>query len=135
MPKGVSSVQRTLRFMRQQGRICGIVERFNQYAGPFGVRQDLFGIIDIIALDPERGVVGIQACGQDFAKHIRTITEEKAQESIDWLETKIRCHQCGILTTATMLELWGWRKVKLRPGAKAMRWKPRVRIFTLEDFK
>lgn len=135
MPKGVSSVQRTLRFMRQQGRICGIVERFNQYAGPYGVRQDLFGIIDIIALDPEQGVIGIQACGQDFAKHFRTITEEKAQESIDWLETQTCCTHCGKLTKATSLELWGWRKVKLRSGAKAMRWKPRVQIFTLDDFK
>lgn len=122
--KGLSAVQRTLRAMRDQGRVCGIVERYNQYAGPFGRREDLFGIIDIIALDPERGVVGIQACGQDFKAHITKITEEKAQESIDWLETP-----------GTALELWGWRKVKLRPGAIAMRWKPRVRIFTLDDFK
>jgi len=135
MPKGLSSVQRTLRSMRDQGRICGIVERFNSHVGPFGVRQDLFGIIDIIALSPDFGVVGIQACGQDFAKHVRTIMEEKAQESIDWLETKAKCASCHSLTPATSFELWGWRKVKLRPGAKAMRWKPRVRIFTLDDFK
>lgn len=135
MPKGLSSVQRTLQAMRQQGRICAIVERFNAHVGPFGIRQDLFGIIDIIALDPERGVIGIQACGQDFKAHVRRITEEKAQESIDWLETQTCCTYCGKLTIATSLELWGWRKVKLRPGAKAMRWKPRVRIFTLDDFK
>ncbi len=135
MPKGLSSVQRTLRAMRDQGRVCGIVERFNSHVGPFGVRQDLFGIIDIIALSPDLGVVGIQACGQDFAKHVRTIIEEKAQESIDWLETKTRCLICRNLVPATTLELWGWRKVKLRPGAKAMRWKPRVKIFTLDDFK
>ena len=122
--KGLSAVQRTLRAMRDQGRICAIVERFNQYAGEFGRREDLFGIIDILVLDPERGVVGIQACGQDFKAHIRKITEEKAQESMDWLETP-----------GTALELWGWRKVKLRPGALAMRWKPRVKIFTLDDFK
>ncbi len=122
--KGLSAVQRTLRAMRDQGRVCGIVERFNQYAGPFGRREDLFGIIDIIALDPQRGVVGIQACGQDFKAHITKITEEKAQESIDWLGTP-----------GTALELWGWRKVKLRPGAVAMRWKPRVRVFTMNDFK
>lgn len=135
MPKGLSSVQRTLQAMRQQGRICGIVERFNAHVGPYGIRQDLFGIIDIIALDPERGVIGIQACGQDFAAHERKITEEKAQESIDWLETRTYCISCGELADATALELWGWRKLKLRPGAKAMRWKPRVRIFTLDDFK
>ncbi len=135
MPKGLSSVQRTLQAMRQQGRICAIVEKFNQYAGPFGVRIDLFGIIDIICLSPDMGVVGVQACGQDFKAHERKILEEKSQESIDWLETQTRCKHCIRLTPATSLELWGWRKVKLRPGAKAMRWKPRVRIFTLDDFK
>lgn len=133
--RGLSSVQRTLQAMRNQGRICGIVERFNAHVGPFGIRQDLFGIIDIICLSPDMGVAGIQACGQDFKAHQRKILEEKAQESIDWLETKIRCTHCSRLTKATTLELWGWRKVKLRPGAKAMRWKPRVRIFTLDDFK
>jgi hypothetical protein len=99
------------------------VERFNAHVGPHGIRQDLFGIIDIIALDPERGVVGIQSCGQDFAAHERKILIERAQETCDWLSTP-----------GTKLELWGWRKVKLKRGGVAMRWSPRVREFTMEDF-
>ena len=118
-----SPTQRTMRELRQQGRVCGIVERYNAFVGPHGIRQDLFGIIDIIALDPERGVVGIQSCGSDFAAHERTILQDRAQESIDWLSTP-----------GTVLELWGWRKVKLKRGGVAMRWQPRLREFTLADF-
>jgi hypothetical protein len=115
--------QRTMRELKNQGRVCGIVERYNAFVGPHGIRQDLFGIIDIIALDPERGVVGVQSCGQAFAAHERKILEECAQASIDWLSTP-----------GTVLELWGWRKLKLNRGGKAMRWTPRVREFTLADF-
>jgi hypothetical protein len=44
MAKGLSPTQRTLRALRDQGRICGIVERWNQFVGPHGIRQDLFGL-------------------------------------------------------------------------------------------
>lgn len=114
--------QRTIRELKNQGRKCGIVERFNAFVGPHGIRQDLFGIIDIIALDPERGVVGIQTTGNDFAGHWKKLTEDRYQETLDWLETP-----------GTRLELWAWRKIKLKRGGKAMRWAPRVREVTLED--
>jgi hypothetical protein len=118
-----SNTQRTIRELRNQGRVCAIVEKWNQFAGPHGVRQDLFGIIDVLALDPQRGVVGVQCCGSDFAAHERKMLEDRTQECIDWLSTP-----------GTVLELWGWRKVKLRRGGKAERWQPRIREFTLADF-
>lgn len=119
---GLSPTQRTLRALREQGRVCAIVERWNAYAGPHGLRQDLFGIIDVLALDPERGVVGIQSCGSDFAAHYRKLTEERAQELSDWLSTP-----------GTSLELWSWRKVKLQRGGKAVRWSPRIEKVVLAD--
>ena len=51
---GLSPTQRTIRALRDQGLVCGIVERFNPHVGPHGIRQDLFGCLDIIALDPEQ---------------------------------------------------------------------------------
>jgi hypothetical protein len=119
---GLSPTQRTLRALRDQGMVCGIVERFNPHAGPHGLRQDLFGCIDIIALDPERGVIGIQSCGQDFSDHRLKLLEERCQEVTDWLSTP-----------GTELELWGWRKVKLKRGGRAMRWKPRLARLSLLD--
>ena len=119
---GMSPTQRTIRELKRQGRVCGIVERFNAHVGPYGIRQDLFGIIDIIALDPQRGVIGVQSCGQDFAGHMRKMTVEGAQASIDWLQTP-----------GAVLELWGWRKLKLVRGGKAMLWTPRIHVFSLRD--
>ena len=110
---GLSPTQRTLKAMREQGRLCGIVERFNSHVGAFGIRQDLFGFIDIIAIDPRFGIIAIQSCGQDFAGHARKLTEERNEAVFEWLK-HARC------------ELWGWRKVKLNRGGKAVRWKPRI---------
>lgn len=107
------------------GRRCGIVERFNAHVGPAGVRQDLFGIIDVIALDPETGVVGIQCCaGSGFSAHKKKICEENAQATKDWLETP-----------GTSLEIWAWRKVKKVRGGKAMIWQPRIETISLENIR
>jgi len=120
---GMRPTQRTMRALRERGTICEVVERFNPYAGKYGQRHDLFNIIDIIALDPERGVVGIQACSQSSASHLRKLKEERAQESMDWLSTP-----------GTKLELWCWRKLKLKKGGKAMRWTPKVTELLFIDF-
>ena len=126
----MTPTQRTLKALRDAGLICGIVERFNRFGGPHGVRQDLFGIIDIIALNHGLrssnstklfggGVVGIQSCGTAFSEHFKKITVEKAQEARDWL-----------LTPGTSLELWGWRKVRKSKTDRRMVYRPRVQKFT-----
>ncbi len=114
-----SPTQRTIRYLKDNGCICGVVERFNPYAGKFGIRQDLFGFIDIISIDPDRGIVGVQSCGQSFSEHIRKMTEERNEAMFEWLKY-------GYVI------LIGWRKVKLKRGGKAMRWKPRIANFWLE---
>jgi len=118
-----------MKALKAQGRICGIVEKYNAHAllkdkfGAIkrrGVRQDLFGIIDIIALDFERGVVGVQSTGSDFSGHHKKLTGEKRQACINWLRTP-----------GAVLELWGWRKLK---QGKRDLWQPRIRVYTLDDF-
>ena len=125
----LTPTQRTIRELKKNGVVCGVVERWLSYArrpgqvpGPRGVRQDFLGIIDIIALDPGQGVIGIQACGSSFAAHWRKLTEENAQASAYWLETP-----------GTILQVWAWRKVKKKRGGKAMVWKPRIEPVTLQD--
>jgi hypothetical protein len=120
MAKGLSPTQRTLRELRQQGRVAGIVERWNQHVGPHGIRQDLFGFIDLIALCPERGIVGVQCCaGSGHAAHRKKITEECRDIAAEWC-------RCG-----GVIELWSWSKVKLKRGGVAMRWKPRVEVIDI----
>jgi hypothetical protein len=122
---GFSPTQRTIRALKDQGRKCGIVERFVNRPGTHGIRIDLFGFGDIIALCPEHGIIAIQSCGQAFAEHYRKITEDEyvSENAVDWLK-------CG-----GKIELWGWRKLKLTRSGKAMRWQPRIRNITLADFE
>lgn len=120
----LSPTQRTLRALRAQGRICGITEKWQVIPGHpgGGFRKDLFGFVDIIVLDPERGFVAIQSCGQSFADHRRRLLgSDCTQHVIDWLRTP-----------GGSVELWGWRKVKVKRGGKAMVWRPRVEEITLE---
>ena len=121
---GLSPTQRTLRELRQRGCLCGIVERFNTFAGPIvrgkrvGIRQDLFGFIDIIVLYPTR-ICGIQSCGQAFSEHKKKILENEIAP--EWIKL-------------ADIELWGWRKIKKKRGGKQMIWQPRIYKFSLEDF-
>lgn len=122
-----ANTERTINALKKEGAYCAIVERFIKDAGPLifttvngkkmgkrtGVRKDLFGIIDIIALFPCRTrLCGIQSCGQAFSEHKKKILLNFF--STPWLRY-------------ADLELWGWRKLK---GV----WTPRIHKFTLTDF-
>lgn len=60
-----SPTTRSLELLRREGFIAAVVERWNTFAGPpdkkckecgknqIGVRQDLFGVFDIIAVHPQ----------------------------------------------------------------------------------
>lgn len=55
----ISPTQRSLKWLRDQGYISQVVERWNMFAH---IRQDLFGCIDIVGVNAkETGVLGIQA--------------------------------------------------------------------------
>ena len=124
------SAQRTLKYYRDQGFRCEITQYWVAFApgdprrkfAP-GMRKDLMGIIDLIVLDPSRGFIGVQACGADFAAHLKKMLTEKRKECIDWLSTP-----------GGHLVLIGWRKLKVKRGGKAMRWTPRIQEITLNDF-
>lgn len=117
----MTPTQRTLKELRKRGFKAGVVERWLRYAGQFGKRQDLFGIIDIVAITSDV-TLGVQSCGNSFTKHYRELTEEKNQESYDWLMCPHRS-----------LEIWAWRKMKKKRGGKAMIWQPRIVEITLRD--
>lgn len=96
-----SPTQRSLAECRGRTWIAQVVERWNQYAR---VRQDLFGVIDIVALTDD-GILGIQACaGSSHAARMAKIkAEPRAQE---WL-------RCG-----GKLEVWSWAKRGVRGKRK-----------------
>lgn len=117
----MTPTQRTLAALRNEGCYAGIVERFNAYVGPNGIRQDLFGFVDLIAIYPdERGITAVQCTGQHGhpAHRAKIMENEIAPE---WLRAGGR------------IELWSWRKVKLKRGGTAVRWRPRVEVFSIQD--
>lgn len=119
----ISNTSRSLEYIRSQGWVADKVEQFNQYAGKHGQRKDMFGFGDIVAMG-EGSIIAIQSCGQAFSEHHRKITEDEnvAPNALLWIKNGGR------------LILIGWRKVKLKRGGKAMRWSPRIREYTEEDF-
>ena len=117
---------RTIAHLKEQGYWVGLVERYVRFGQtPMGKRYDQFGIIDYIAIKPGHKVLGVQSTGQGYAAHMTKLTVEKRAESLMWLSSG-----------HTELVLYGWRKVKLRRGAKQMVFKPRIHYFDAnEDFK
>jgi hypothetical protein len=115
----MTPTERTLRELRRRGCKADICERWlahvHRGGGGFGVRRDLFGWIDIIVTDRDRGIGAIQSTGAAFAEHWRKLQEDRRSQVLHWLE-------CG-----GWAELWGWRKLK---GV----WTPRIKPLTLVDF-
>jgi hypothetical protein len=88
-----------------------IVEHWNPHAH---IRQDLFGVFDLLAVDPNGfGVIGIQVKGQSGTADGVTKLRESAI-----LEPWLRCLNRVLVV--------GWRKLKVKRGGKAVRWHPRV---------
>jgi hypothetical protein len=121
--KGLSPTQRTLRELRQRGVIVAIVERWNQFGGPFGIRQDLWGFGDALALYPEyKGVTAIQCCARSGLSAHRTkiLENEIAPE---------------FLKAENRIEIWAWGKVKKVRGGKLMVYKPVIEEITLQNYE
>lgn len=115
------NTQRTMKMLREGGAMCAVVERWNQYGGLHGVRNDLFGIIDVLAISKERGILGIQVCAMSGrAAHLEKLTVDKRDESIAWLQA------------GGHLEIHAWRKLLVKRGGKAKRWTPDVTTITLD---
>lgn len=103
-----SPTARSLLHCRKQGWRAGVVEKWRpQKAGELGGRTtffltnrlDLFGFIDIIALDTIPGTLGIQATSTDnMAARIHKATEDTADALKDWL------------LAGNRFEVWGWAK-------------------------
>ena len=97
----MSPTQRTLAHLRAAGYpLVQVVERWNPYAK---VRQDLFGIIDVVAVGVD--IVGVQATsGSNVSKRVAKLTESAALPVLRKAGVRVLVH--------------GWRKVRGR-------WRPR----------
>lgn len=93
----MSPTQRTLKHMRKNGYTCAVVERWNPYAR---VRQDLYGVIDVLCLG-EREVVGVQATsGSNVSARMAKIAASE--------------HIAALRKAGVRMLVHGWRKTKGR---------------------
>ena len=92
MAASLSPTQRSLAYLREQGYLVAIVERWNPHAR---IRQDLWGWCDLLAIRKNE-VLAVQVTASAVSERIR-----KIQES----ETVTAVRDAGI-----RIEVHGWRK-------------------------
>lgn len=120
-----SPTQRTLAECRRRNWEAAVAEYWQtipRHPGG-GVRKDLFGFIDVVALDTSEGVtLAIQATsGTNVSARVRKIREECSDQARAWL-------LCG-----NRIVVWGWKKYAKRVDGKW--WRVRECEVTLEDLE
>jgi hypothetical protein len=116
-----SPLSKTKQTLEEQGWKTWIVEVFNHWVG---VRQDMFGFIDLVAikpgLGPNMGIVGVQVTSHAHrADHLKKILSTDSAKT--WLMSGGRI----------WLITWGKHKPR---GEKVPRWDMATMELTLSDF-
>lgn len=90
----ISPTQLTLRKLREDGYIAQVVEYWNPHAK---IRQDLFGVIDVLAAHPSEGILGVQATS-DSHHAARRMKAQESEHLPTWIQAGGR------------FEVWSWAK-------------------------
>lgn len=105
----MTPTSRTLAKLRADGYTAEVVERWNAYTR---TRHDLFNIIDVLAVRGSE-TLGIQCtAGSCVSARVRKLAESTALPLL---------HAAG-----WNVQVWGWRKLKVRRGGKSTRWDCRI---------
>jgi hypothetical protein len=104
-----SPTQRTLKKLRDDGWMAQVVERWNPHAR---IRQDLFGVIDVLAIKGNETLAIQATTGSATSNRLKKVVESDCA----W----------RMIEAGWRVEVWGWRKLKNRPGGKL--WFPDIRV-------
>jgi hypothetical protein len=129
-----SPTQRSLAVLRARAYTCEIVEHWNAFVG---IRQDLFGFIDIVALGG--GFLAVQTTsGSNVAARVSKITAREV-EKVDkktgaksLVPNKVRASAIAWLKSGGEIHVHGWAKRGARGKPKV--WTLREVTITLADF-
>ena len=114
-----SPTQLSLKELRKRGYMAAVVEKFNPFVK---VRQDLFGIIDIIAVHPtKKEVLGVQATtdtGGNASKHKMKVAGNKNLQTWGDSGCKFAIWAWAKKGKARKRKLWILREVELDDAAK-----------------
>ena len=91
----MSPTARSLALLKSRGAIAAVVEKWNSFAR---IRVDLFGFLDIVALEPGKtGLLGVQACVTgDQSKRLAKIA--------------LNANVAPWLAAGNRVAVWGWSK-------------------------
>lgn len=108
------STERALIECERRKWTAGLVERSVPTGGNQFIRTtiDFLGFADILALDGEDGVFGVQACTTDVASHIEKMTHDP----------KVAPNVARWLARGNRLAIWAFRRLKVKRGGVAVRW-------------
>lgn len=105
----------TYALLRAEG--WAVIERTERIErmGPYMTRKDLFGFGDLLAVHREYGLLIVQETASGSSARIKKITgdPEVAPKALEWLLAA---------PLKSRIEVWSWRKYKLKRGGKAERW-------------
>ncbi len=111
-----SPTQRSLKLLRARGYVAEVTEKWNPYAG---IRQDLWGFVDILAIR-EGEILGVQTTsGSHVAERINKIAASPLIATVLSAGVKVVVH--------------GWDKKGAR--GKVKRWECREELLNAESFK
>lgn len=125
----MTPTQRSLAHLRKTGWTVAIVEKWNPHVGPHGIRQDLFGCLDLLAVRPIEastpsgpdGILGVQCCaGSSAANRVAKILAEPRARTF--------------LEAGGRIVVHAWRKTNDRQRGKRKTWKLDEREISLSDF-
>lgn len=101
----MTPTERTLARLRADGYTAEVVEHWNPYAR---VRHDLFGIADVLAVRDKETLAVQCTAGSCVSARLAKLRASPALPVL---------HSAG-----WRVEVWGWRKLKVKRGGKATRW-------------
>ena len=107
----ISPTARTLSLLREREWPADIVER---WVPGKKIRKDLFGCFDIVALDTQPGVIGIQVTSDNGGNvSARTLKIKRSPLAIAWLAAgnRIVVHGWGKRGKAGTIKRWTLREV------------------------
>lgn len=116
--------QKTLAYLRRQGYVCAIVEKYNHH---LRVRQDLFHFIDVLGVGP-LGTIAVQTTAKSGFPNRwgkitgKTVPKDKKEED---RMLAIRTNVLACLSANWVLEVHGWDKAETR--------QPRIQRVSVDD--
>lgn len=114
----MTPTSRTLKLLKKEGKTVAISEHWNAFTKQ---RKDLFGFIDIVALEINK-TWGVQCTStSNMSARIKKITNECKDHALAWLKA------------GNFIEVIGWAK----KGSKNKRktWQVTRKNITLDDFE